>query len=127
MTRPARLELNAPGQFYTTGECLACALPEAEAPECLAPLDDDNYHTYFRRQPTTEQEIEHACAAALVCCVAAIRYGGNDPAIIQRLGNREKYCDNPLPGGPVRFSWETDEQWAKVTKQGRPWWQFWRT
>src|SRR4051812_627825 len=122
----ARFEKNASGPFYTTGECLACALPEAEAPECLAPLEGDNLDTYFLRQPQTDEEVEHVCVAAEVCCVAAIRYGGKDPAIIRRLGNRADYCDHLLPGGPVRFPWETEEQWAKVTWTARPWWRFWR-
>lgn len=128
MSRHPRLELNAVGPFYTTGECLACTMPEAEAPECLAPLsDDNNYHTYFLRQPETSEEIERVCVAAEVCCVSAIRYSGNEQTIIRRLGNREEYCDNLLPGGPVRFPWETDEQWAVANGQARrPWWRFWR-
>ena len=31
---------NAVGDFYTTGECLSCGIPEHFAPECLAPLDE---------------------------------------------------------------------------------------
>jgi hypothetical protein len=32
---PQRFEKNVPGHFYTTGDCLACAAPEDEAPELL--------------------------------------------------------------------------------------------
>ena len=124
MTR-ARFEKNAPGPFYTTGECLNCGLPESIAPECLAPLNNDNHDTYFLRQPQTDEEVEHVCAAAQACCVAAIRYSGTDSTIIRRLGNRSDYCDHLLAGGPVRLSWETDEDWAKVAGRGRPWWRFW--
>src|SRR5690349_11179120 len=127
---PPRLEKNASGQFYTTGECLSCGAPEVEAPELLAPLDDDNYDTYFVRQPTTPEEIEHACRAAEVCCASAIRYSGTDAAILRRLGNRPDTCDHLLPGGPVRLPWERDEQWQKVhdewLRSSRRWWQFWR-
>ena len=50
---PKRCPLNAPGPFYTMGECLACEAPEAEAPDLLAPLTGGNYTTYFVRQPET--------------------------------------------------------------------------
>ena len=123
--RHVRFPKNVAGPFYTTGTCLACAAPEAEAPELLAPLSDDNYETYFVRQPSTPEETEKACRAIEVCCVAALRYGGEDPAIIRRLGNRPEYCDTILRDGPVRLPWESDAQWQAV-RSGK-WWQFWRT
>ena len=125
-----RFSKNAPGPFYTTGGCVACGAPEAEAPELLAPLDDENLDTYFVRQPDTPAEIEHACRALEVCCLATLRYGGRDPSIIRRLGNRSEYCDHPVPGGPVRMWWESDEQWERVLashRQTKHWWQFWRS
>lgn len=87
-----RCPKNVPGDFYTTGECLACGLPEHEAPDLLAPLGD-NYETYFIRQPVSADEIDSACWAAEVCCVDAIRYGGSNPHIRARLG--PNYCDEP--------------------------------
>lgn len=98
--RYQRFPGNAPGDFYTTGECLACALPESECPDCLAPLDGENCHTFFLKQPESAAEIERACRAAKVCCVNAIRYGGTDPAIIRRLGGTSLCCDKPILGGP---------------------------
>src|SRR4051794_16449455 len=97
---PLRFPGNAEGPFYTTGyqcratnapwsrlewcgDCLACEAPEHEAPELLAPLNDRNYDTYFVRQPGCADEIEHACRALEVCCVAALRYGGKNRAIIE--------------------------------------------
>jgi hypothetical protein len=96
-----RFRKNVPGPFYTTGDCLACDAPEHEAPDLLAPLTGGNYDTYFVRQPATPDEIERACRALEVCCVAALRYGGTDPNIIRRLGNDPDYCDRLLPGGPT--------------------------
>jgi hypothetical protein len=90
---PHRLEKNAPGDWYTTGECMACGAPEAEAPELLSPLTDDDLETYFTRQPATAAELAHACRAAEVCCVTSLRYGGRDPAVIRRLGNSGEFCD----------------------------------
>ena len=115
---------NAPGDFYTVFDCLACGAPEAEAPELLAPLTDDNLETYFVRQPQTPAEVELACRAAEVCCVSALRYAGRDPGIIRRLGNRPEYCDHPLPGGPVPMPWEVER--ARLRRAERRWWQFWR-
>lgn len=128
-TRP-RFDKNAPGDFYTTGDCAACGAPEDAAPNLLAPLDDDNYYTYFVRQPQTSDEVERACRAVEVCCLSALRYGGTDPAVIRRLGNRAEFCDRVLPGGPVRMPWEKDAQWRATQedwhRRRRAWWQFWR-
>jgi hypothetical protein len=89
----ARLRKNVPGEWYTTGECMACGAPEDEARELLSPLSDEDLETYFVRQPETPAEVERACRAAQVCCVSALRYGGRDPAVIQRLGNTPEFCD----------------------------------
>lgn len=109
---PRRFPANAPGAFYTTGhpctgtgtvdgmigDCLQCEAPEAEAPELLAPLNDDNLNTYFVRQPYTAVETEHACNAIRVCCVCALRYGGTDRSIITKLGNNPEHSDYILDG-----------------------------
>jgi len=46
---------NAPGPFYTTGECLSCNVPEHAAPDLLAPLSETTGVTHFRRQPQTAE------------------------------------------------------------------------
>jgi 4Fe-4S single cluster domain of Ferredoxin I len=120
-----RFHKNVPGPFYSTGECTACTLPESEAPDLLARLDDENSDTYFIRQPETQAEIERACLAARVCCVDAIRYGGTDQNIILLLGNRPEHCDHLLPGGPVRLPGENDSSWAAALAVRGPWWKFW--
>ena len=131
MTRetPSRFEKNAPGPFYGTGGCTACGTPEAEAPELLAALTDENLDTYFVRQPQSSDEVEHACRAIEVCCLAALRYAGRDPAILRRLGNRDLYCDHPLPGGPVPLAGETARDFRDaraIWRRANPrWWQGW--
>jgi hypothetical protein len=87
-----RCPKNVPGDFYTTGDCLACGVPETEAPDLLAPLSDANFDTYFVRQPVTAAEIDRACNAVEVCCVDALRYCGTDPQIRKRLGRDA--CDD---------------------------------
>jgi hypothetical protein len=121
------LPQNAPGPFYGTGNCTACGAPEAEAPDLLAPLTEENWDTYFVRQPATPDEVECACRAVEVCCLNALRYGGNDSQIIRRLGNRSDYCDHLLPGGPVRMPGENDYSWSLQARSVartpvRRWW-----
>lgn len=93
-----RFPKNVAGDFYTTGECLSCGIPEHLAPECLAPLDDPENQlgeTYFLRQPATPEEVRNACAAAKSCCVDAIRYAGTNSEILRLLDNSPLYCDFP--------------------------------
>jgi hypothetical protein len=83
-----RFRLNAPGDFFVEdGRCIACTAPEHEAPELMAHAEDEglNYHCYFRRQPETSEEIEHAVRAVYVSCCGAVRYGGSDPGVLARL------------------------------------------
>ena len=84
---------NCPGPWYTTGGCMACGAPEAEAPTLFPPAEPEELETFFVRQPSTASEIEAACRAAQVCCVNAVRYGGRDRGIIRRLGNTADYSD----------------------------------
>lgn len=127
---PARFARNAPGPFYTTGECMACGAPEVEAPDLLAPLSDDNYDTYFVRQPSTPEEVERACRATEVCCVDALRYGGRDPEIIRRLGNDPRCCDHLLPEPSIprlqRLQAAARNSEPRTGTE-RKWWRFWRT
>lgn len=96
---PRRLPQNCPGAFYAVGDdgcsdCLSCGEPEDAAPALLYPRQaDDDWETHFVQQPQTTAEVERACAAVKECCVFALRYGGQDRAIIGRLGNNPDYCD----------------------------------
>ena len=92
-------------------------------PELLARLGNGNYDTYFVKRPTTPGEIEEACRAIEVCCVAALRYGGTDPAIIKRLGSKPEYCDYIVindslvyVGPPRPLSW-----WRRAIRWLRTW------
>jgi len=80
---------NAPGPFYVENQCcLSCDAPYSEAPDLMAHDDGEGgYHCHFRKQPETPQEVERAVMACVVSCVRAVRYAGNDPAILKRFGN----------------------------------------
>lgn len=86
---------NAQGDFYVEKDlCISCEAPENEAPELMT--HDECSHCYFFRQPETKEELNHAIMAVAVGCCGAVRYGGVDPEVIQRLTellSREQ-CDH---------------------------------
>jgi hypothetical protein len=91
-----RVAENATGDFYVeAGYCMRCCLPHGEAPELMNDPEINFAECYFRRQPQTREEVEHAIQAIQVCEVASICYGGTDPAIIDRLARlgRGSQCD----------------------------------
>lgn len=86
---------NAAGQFYVVmNDCLACTAPEHEAPD-LMDHDEPRYHCYFKKQPSTPEEVERAIRAVRVACCGAVRYAGQDAEVLirlQRLGMASS-CD----------------------------------
>ena len=80
-----RYPLNVEGDFYSEkGTCLLCMMPEVQAPELMG-FDRREQHCYFRRQPQTPEELEHAIAAIIYSEVQGLRYAGNDADILRRL------------------------------------------
>ncbi len=59
-----------------------------------------------------EEEIESACCAIEVCCVDALRYGGTDKNIIERLGNDPAHCDYNLDG---KLNMGLEQFWGNKT------------
>jgi hypothetical protein len=94
-----RVPENAPGDFYVeSGCCLRCCLPHEQAPELMNDSTQEFQQCFFRRQPRTPEETEHAIQAIWVSETASLRYGGTDQAIIQKLHKRGvgHCCDHPL-------------------------------
>jgi hypothetical protein len=87
-TNPAsreRYAQNAVGDFYVEKDlCLQCMAPEAEAPELMG-FDEKSGNCYFKRQPATPEELEHAIAAVSVSDIQALRYGGHNEYVLRRL------------------------------------------
>ncbi len=102
-----RYPKNAPGPFYVVdGECMCSGLAPAEAPELISwdstspdIYGNEYHHCYFGRQPETPDEIERAIRAIAVSEADAIRYGGDDFAILQRLSDLGlgRLCDHSVP------------------------------
>lgn len=85
---------NASGPFYVVnGFCLACTAPEHEAPELIAHVSEPGYHCYFKKQPSTKEELSQAIQAVRVACCQMVRYAGDDLRILACLP--EVSCDHP--------------------------------
>lgn len=79
--------------FYIESDgCLACCIPEREAPTLIG---FRRGHCCFKKQPETPEETEQAIRALDASCIDSIRYAGKDPAVLQRLRDlgREAQCD----------------------------------
>ncbi|QNN40473.1 MULTISPECIES: ferredoxin [Pedobacter] len=83
---PERYPENSMGDFYVENQvCIACGAPEAEAPDLMEHSKIEYGHCYFKKQPTTTDELDRAINAMQVSCISGIRYGGKDKAILKRL------------------------------------------
>ncbi len=88
--------LNAIGPFYVVdGCCTACNVPFSEAPSLFA-YDDCN-HCYVKRQPQTTDELDGMLRAMWAAELQCIRYRGEEPEVLRRLGElgEEQLCDTP--------------------------------
>ena len=61
-----KFEDNVPGKFYVDEQCIACDACVNEAPDHFE-LDDDDGHSWVKKQPASPEE-EEACKAALEAC-----------------------------------------------------------
>lgn len=86
-----RHPLNVPGPFYVENEqCIACLLPVEKASELFGYFEDPPdargcSHCYFKKQPSTPEEVELALEAIVESCCGALRYCGDDPLVLERL------------------------------------------
>jgi hypothetical protein len=112
MTERIPHKLNAPGDFYVEdGCCLACGIPESEAPELFAWEETENEfhpghkssHCYVCRQPQTEAEIGKIISVMSYQELDCIRYKGTDPGILEKIerAGQAEYCDFENKSGVV--------------------------
>jgi hypothetical protein len=98
--------MNVAGDFYVMrNHCIACMLPEDTAPELMGFHEGDEPYKpetppscFFKKQPSTPNEVETAIRILGVSCVDAIRYRGQDRAILERLKSMglERLCDHKV-------------------------------
>jgi hypothetical protein len=80
-----RFPKNVEGPFFVAnGECITCMAPEQEAPDLMG-FDQGAHHCYFKKQPSTPDELERAIRAGWSSCCGALYYSGSDPAVPRRL------------------------------------------
>ncbi|WP_230144871.1 MULTISPECIES: ferredoxin [unclassified Pedobacter] len=99
MPLPERYPENSIGDFYVENQvCITCGAPEAEAPDLIEHSKLEYGHCYFKKQPTTADELDRAINAMQVSCIAGIRYGGKDKGLLKRLYDLglEAECDYKL-------------------------------
>lgn len=84
---------------------------------------DFSGHCFFKRQPVNAAETDSAIRAVWTSCCQALRYGGDDPAILKRFAEigESSQCDfPPIPTPPkvirncARFEYETRDRDASI-------------
>jgi hypothetical protein len=98
---PQRVPGNAPGDFYVeNGGCMRCCLPHGEAPDLMNDPNLPFEQCFFLRQPRTPEEVDAAIQAMRVSEVAALRYGGRDPEVLDKMRKMgcEYLCDQTQAG-----------------------------
>lgn len=102
---------NAPGDFYVAHNCCTqCEAPCREAPDLIG-MDEDG--CFFRRQPANVDELSKAIDALNVSCMGALRYCGDNPAILEHL---REYAEDACDYGP-----KSRPPWAIVVIEGIKW------
>lgn len=99
--RFVRAPEGVPGPFYVcSDQCIICALPLETAPSNIRfhftpNCGDCPHYCYVHKQPETHAELDLMIEAMAGSCVAAIRYCGTDPYILQRLrdAGQTDQCD----------------------------------
>jgi len=91
MGETKRYPENAPGDFYVEADlCILCGIPAAVFPDLV---EMNKRHCYFKKQPSSKAEVEHAIEAVNSCGCGAYRYGGHDRDVMVRLDAQA--CDKP--------------------------------
>jgi len=86
---------SASGDFYVEKHCCtSCGVPQAVAPDLVGWVDEGASHCYWKKQPTTADEMQRAFAIFDGQELGCHRYAGRDPDIQARVGSGQ--CDYPV-------------------------------
>ena len=91
-------------------------LPEMEAAELMG-FDREAMHCYFKQQPLTSEELEHAIAAVAASDIQGLRYAGSNKYILDRLVElgASDCCDALTAKEKLRpFEYEDEENFVRV-------------
>ena len=87
---------SAHGDFYVEATCCtACGVPQVAAPDLVGWTDSELSQCYWKKQPETTEELEHAFAVFDAQELGCHRYAGHDAKIQARIGREN--CDIPGP------------------------------
>ena len=87
---------SVPGDFYVENRCCVfCGVPQAVAPDLVEWTDETKSQCRWKKQPSTEGELEQAFAIFDGQELGCHRYAGTDLTIQRRVGVMN--CDYPLP------------------------------
>ena len=117
---------NAAGDFYVECDsCVSCEAPYHEAPDLMGRPGSsaNNYGCFFRKQPSSPEEIDRACSAVMVSCVEAVRYAGNHPQILRKLYDHGAYssCDVAPTDLERRVVQHVKEHYSLANQHGVHW------
>jgi hypothetical protein len=91
-------------------------IPEIEAAELMG-FDSEAMHCYFKQQPLTSEELEHAIVAVAASDIQGLRYAGSDQYILGRLIElgASDCCDALTPKEKLRpVEYEDSENFVSV-------------
>ena len=94
-----RESTSEPGDFYVENNCrISYGVPQMVAPDLIGWASGDRSVCYWKKQPSTSEEMRQAFAVFDAQEAGCHRYGGDDPEIQARVGVGN--CDYPvaLPG-----------------------------
>src|SRR5678815_2700443 len=97
-----KVAVNKDASFYIQSDCcLSCGVPQKIAPELFGWSGEG---CCINRQPNTKEELDKTVELLWAQEVGCIRYGGDDPIILQRLAELgiTEHCDAPPPTGIKR-------------------------
>lgn len=118
---------SAPGDFYVENRCCAaCGVPLSVAPDLVGWVDDNRKmpHCRWKKQPSTQEELERAFAIFDAQELGCHRYAGTDLAIQQRIGFEN--CDYPLNRSGRDEGRNVSEQSATRKRRPAIWSKAWR-
>jgi hypothetical protein len=114
-----RYPQNSEGDFYVEKDlCMMCMMPEVQAPELMG-FDQEAWNCYFKKQPSTPEELGHAIAALAMSEIQGLRYAGEDPDVLRRLvdAGASDCCDwLALENDAARSANVVKSCWRKIWK-----------